>query len=162
MSYVLERIDAPATAYDASLLADLPLYGVPDTGAATAVESLLAAARRANALVVVSPGYHGGMSGMIKNALDHLEGLRDDPTPYLAGRAMGCIAVAEGPQAAVGTLQTLRATAHALRAWPTPMGVAICEDLSVDSGRLSPPPAVGRKLEALAGEVDEFMDRYVP
>jgi FMN reductase len=103
----------------------LPLYApeVPDRdpGAIRLVEEV----RRAHGLIVASPGYHGGMSGMVKNALDYLEDLRDDDPPYLDGRAVGCIAVANGWQATVSTLVSLRAVVHALRGWPTPMGAAV-------------------------------------
>jgi FMN reductase len=87
--------------------------------------SLIDKLRWANALVVASPGYHGSMSGMVKNALDYVEELRRDARPYCDGMAVGCIAVADGWQAAVTTLQSLRSTVHALRGWPTPLGAAV-------------------------------------
>lgn len=83
------------------------------------------AIRHADAVVIGSPGYHGTVSGLVKNALDYLEELRTDPRPYLDGRAVGLIAVAGGWQASVSTLGTLRQIAHALRGWPTPLGLAI-------------------------------------
>jgi len=85
----------------------------------------VAAVRAADALVISSPGYHGTVSGLVKNALDYLEELRTDRRPYLDGRAVGLIAVAGGWQASVGTLGTLRQVVHALRGWPTPLGLAI-------------------------------------
>jgi FMN reductase len=104
----------------------LPLY-TPDGRAARhpAAAALLGAVRRADALLVASPGYHGTVSGMVKNALDYLEELRGDDPPYLTGRPVGCIAVADGWQAAVSTLQTLRICVHALRGWPSPLGAAL-------------------------------------
>lgn len=104
----------------------LPLYA-PDSRAArpAAAAALLGAVRRADALLVASPGYHGTVSGTVKNALDYLEDLRDDDPPYLTGLPVGCIAVANGWQAAVSTLHTLRTCAHALRGWPSPMGAAL-------------------------------------
>jgi FMN reductase len=86
---------------------------------------LLDLVRRADGLIVASPGFHGGPSGLIKNALDHLEELRDDERPYLDGRAIGCIVCAAGWQATTTTLAALRQTVHALRGWPTPLGVTI-------------------------------------
>lgn len=80
---------------------------------------------RADGLIVASPGYHGGVSGLVKNALDLLEDLRGDEHPYLDGRAVGCIATAAGWQAAVTTLEALRAIVHALRGWPTPFGASL-------------------------------------
>jgi multimeric flavodoxin WrbA len=34
--------------------------------------------RRAHGIIVASPGYHGSMSGLVKNALDYAEDMRDD------------------------------------------------------------------------------------
>jgi multimeric flavodoxin WrbA len=51
--------------------------------------SLIDKLRWANALVVASPGYHGSMSGMVKNALDYVEELRRDARPYCDGMAVG-------------------------------------------------------------------------
>ncbi len=72
-----------------------------------------------------APGYHGGVSGLMKNALDHIEDLRTAPTAYLEGRAVGCIVTAAGWQATGTTLAALRSIVHALRGWPTPLGVTI-------------------------------------
>jgi FMN reductase len=95
------------------------------------------AVRNADALVISSPGYHGTISGLVKNALDYLEELRTDDRPYLDGRPVGLVAVASGWQAAVGTLGTLRQVVHALRGWPTPLGLAINGSVTHfdDSGR---------------------------
>jgi FMN reductase len=103
----------------------LPLYAPerPDRGPET--RALVEAIRGADGLVIVSPGYHGGVSGLIKNAIDYVEDLRDDRRPYLEGRAVGCVACASGWQAATTTLTALRSIIHALRGWPTPLGVAV-------------------------------------
>ena len=41
------------------------------------VERFLDAIRRADGIVICSPGYHGGVSGLVKNAIDWVEELRD-------------------------------------------------------------------------------------
>ena len=79
----------------------------------------------AHGVILGSPGYHGGVSGLMKNALDHIEDLRTAPTAYLEGRAVGCIVTAAGWQATGTTLAALRSIVHALRGWPTPLGVTI-------------------------------------
>jgi len=81
--------------------------------------------RRADGVILVSPGYHGTVSGLVKNALDYIEDLRDDERPYLDGRAVGTITSAMGWQAAVSTLTALRSIVHSLRGWPTPLGVPL-------------------------------------
>ncbi len=65
---------------------------------------LVSALRDADAVVVGSPGYHGAVSGLVKNALDYIEDLREDPRVYLDNTPWGCISCAYGWQAAVGTL----------------------------------------------------------
>ncbi len=50
--------------------------------------------RQCDGLIVATPAYHGTLSGLVKNALDYLEELRDDERPYLDGRAVGCIVCA--------------------------------------------------------------------
>lgn len=103
----------------------LPLYPSSEMDAHPGVAALLDAARRADGLILASPAYHGTMSGALKNALDYLQFLADDDPPYLDGRAIGVVATGVGTQAAVQTVNALRDVAHALRAWPTPLGVAI-------------------------------------
>lgn len=106
-------------------LARLPIYN-PSNAAPSEEQTLLAeAVREADGLIVASPGYHGSISGVIKNALDTLEMLRTDARPYLTDRAVGCIITADGWQAAGTTLTTLRSIVHALRGWPTPFGAAL-------------------------------------
>jgi len=105
---------------------DLPLYSSAHANH-PAVLHLLASARRADGLILASPAYHGSISGAVKNALDYLQFLSADDPPYLDGRAVGAVSTGLGTQAAVQTVDALRNVAHALRAWPTPIGVAIHE-----------------------------------
>jgi FMN reductase len=104
---------------------DLPMYSPHELDRTPKAAELVGALRDADAVVVASPGYHGSVSGLIKNALDYIEDLREDPRVYLDNTPWGCITCAYGWQAAVGTLGQLRSIGHALRAWPTPLGVAI-------------------------------------
>ena len=112
---------------------------------------------RSDGVIMSSPGYHGGLSGLIKNALDYAEDLRNAELPYLEGRAVGCIACASGWQATTTTLIALRSVVHALRGWPTPLGVAInsAEGLT-EPGADSADDAVQRQLETLGHQVVEF------
>jgi len=103
----------------------LPMYDINDPDRQPVVKDFIESVRQADGLILASPGYHGGMSGLFKNAMDYLEDLREDERPYLHNRAVGCISTAYGWQAAVATLQQLRQITHALRGWPTPMGGAI-------------------------------------
>lgn len=117
---------------------------------------LVTALREADGVLLVSPGYHGTVSGLVKNALDYVEDLRDEPRPYLEGRAVGCVALAQGWQAAVTTLTALRSIVHALRAWPTPLGAAVnSTDVGFDATGCSD-PQVEKTLRTIGEQVVEF------
>ncbi|RZS41326.1 FMN reductase [Herbihabitans rhizosphaerae] len=103
----------------------LPFYDPAVPERSDAACRLVEALRTADGVVLVSPGYHGTVSGLVKNALDYVEDLRADERVYLDGRAVGCVATASGWQASVTTLTALRQIVHALRGWPTPLGAAV-------------------------------------
>lgn len=115
---------AEVTVFGGEYLAGLPHYRsaahAKDDGA-----ELVEAVRSADGVLIAAPGYHGTISGLVKNALDYLEDLAKDERPYLDGRAVGLIATAYGDQATMSTMQTLRSIVHALRGWPTPMGATV-------------------------------------
>ncbi|ODU20716.1 MAG: FMN reductase [Sphingomonas sp. SCN 67-18] len=100
--------------YARGLLADLP-----------EARALVEAVRGADGLVIASPGYHGSVSGLVKNAIDFIEETARDDRVYLDGLPVGLIVTAHGWQAMGSTLATLRSIVHALRGWPTPLGAAI-------------------------------------
>lgn len=135
------------------LLADdleFPSYAPERGSLGPQADRLLDLVRRADGLIVASPGFHGGPSGLIKNALDHLEELREEKRPYLDGRAIGCIVCAAGWQATATTLAALRSTVHALRGWPTPLGVTIN---STPVGDVDPIAAAAPQLGMLVDQV---------
>lgn len=115
---------AEMTVFDGDYLLTLPFYGGPGHGAGDGA-GLVEAVRRADGVILATPGYHGTMSGLVKNAIDYLEDLSRDERPYLDGRAVGLIATAYGHQAAMSSLLSLRTIVHALRGWPTPFGAAV-------------------------------------
>lgn len=135
---------------------DLPAYVAESPSKNEKVTRLVEALNGAHGVIVSSPGYHGSISGMVKNALDYAEGLRDNKFPYLEGRAVGLIACAQGWQAAVATLATMRQIVHALRGWPTPMGVAFNTTVSVFGDGDVPEPNLARQIDIMASQVLEF------
>lgn len=140
---------------------DLPMYAPHELERTPRALDLVKSLRDADAVVVGSPGYHGAVSGLVKNALDYIEDLREDPRVYLDNTPWGCISCAYGWQAAVGTLTQLRSIGHALRAWPTPLGVAInsADPIWDPSGELADTDqgkAVANQLELLATQVLAF------
>lgn len=104
---------------------ELPLYNPSDPNRTPAAMRLIEALRRADGVVISSPSYHGGISGLVKNALDYVEDLRDDERPYLDEVPVGVISCGGGWQGASSALANLRAIVHALRGWPTPFGAVI-------------------------------------
>ncbi|WAB98054.1 NAD(P)H-dependent oxidoreductase [Pseudomonas putida] len=106
-------------------LAALPAFN-PEASERTAEQlALVEAVRQADGIIIATPGYHGGVSGLVKNALDLLEDLRSDTRIYFDGRAVGCIVTAAGWQGCNTTLGALRSIVHAMRGWPTPLGVTL-------------------------------------
>lgn len=137
-------------------LAGLPIYSPTDDRRGPRTAELIEQARRADGLIVASPGYHASISGLVKNALDYLEDLREDDRPYLTGRAVGCIATGAGWQATVSTLAALRAIVHSLRGWPTPLGATINT-----TGSAGPDDERSRfQLATVGSEVVEFTHRW--
>lgn len=103
----------------------LPMYGSESSEGSPVVRRLIAALRRADGIIIATPCYHGSVSGLLKNALDYVEDMAQDAQPYFDGRAVGLIVCGSGWQTTAITLSALRSIVHALRGWPTPMGVAI-------------------------------------
>lgn len=111
--------------FDGDFLSGLPIYN-PETPERTAAEAeIVATVREADALIIASPGYHGGIAGMVKNAIDLLEDTAKDERVYFDRLPVGLIVTAYGWQATGSTLAALRSVVHAMRGWPTPIGVAV-------------------------------------
>ena len=106
-------------------MARLPLYDPRSAARTRHEQDFVEAVRGASALIIASPGYHGSISGVVKNALDLLEETAKDTRPYLADMPVGLIATAYGWQATGSTIAALRSIVHALRGWPTPFAAAI-------------------------------------
>lgn len=159
LRYALSRTAAQGALTDLFVgeALDLPAY-VPEAPAQSdKVSRLVEALGSAHGVIISSPGYHGSLSGMVKNALDYAEGLRDNTFPYLEGRAVGLIACAQGWQAAGTTLAALRSIIHSLRGWPTPMGVAFNTGVpAFDDGDAPIDSALARQIDIFAGQVLEF------
>lgn len=120
-----EALGAATRMFDGPSLSALPMFN-PESAERTAEErALVDAVRTADGLIIGSPGYHGSVSGMIKNAIDLLEDTRADPRVYFDGLPVGLAVSAAGWQAGGVTLAAMRAIVHAMRGWPTPLGIMI-------------------------------------
>jgi FMN reductase len=117
----------------------------------------LESVRSADAVIIGSPGYHGTISGLVKNALDYIEELRKDERSYFSGLPVGCVSVAHSWPAAVNTLGTLRGITHSLRGWPTSMGLAInVTDFEIKGGSRIWSPEVLRQAELVGEQMASF------
>jgi FMN reductase len=134
----------------------LPHYLTSGTHNSQIGIELVAAVRRADGLLIASPGYHGSVSGLVKNAIDYLEETARDDRIYLDGVPVGLIATAYGWQATGSTLATLRAIVHALRGWPTPLGAAINSSGGIFRDGVCTDARTTEQLQVVGRQVYEF------
>ncbi len=138
-------------------MARLPLYDPRATSRTADEQAFVDAVRQASAVIIASPGYHGSISGVVKNALDLLEETAKDERPYLADMPVGLIATAYGWQATGSTIAALRSIVHALRGWPTPFAAAINTQVTkFDAGGGASDPAVVEQLGLVGRQVARF------
>ncbi len=138
-------------------MARLPLYNPRATVRTDDERAFVDAVRDASAMIIASPGYHGSISGVVKNALDLLQETARDERPYLADMPVGLITTAHGWQATGSTIAALRSIVHALRGWPTPFAAAInVRSTNFDDDGGCSDPAVHEQLSLIGRQVARF------
>lgn len=128
VSAVLEQaaiLGARTQLFNGAALAALPHFAPENHDRTMQQTEFVEAIRAADGIVIATPAYHGGISGLVKNAIDLLEDLRQDERSYFDGRAVGLIVTAAGWQACGVTLTSMRGIVHAMRGWPTPQGISV-------------------------------------
>jgi NAD(P)H-dependent FMN reductase len=90
-----------------------------ESGYPTDVFKLREDVRAAQGIILATPEYHGGYSGVLKNALD-LMGFEE-----FEGKMLGLVGVSGGGMGAFGALNNLRAVGRALHAWVIPEQASI-------------------------------------
>ncbi len=102
-------------------LIDLRDYGLifcdgkeDESGYPPGVGKLRREVRAAEGIILATPEYHGGFSGVLKNALD-LMGFDE-----FEGKMVGLVGVSGGRMGAVDALNTLRNIGRTLHAWVVP------------------------------------------
>src|SRR5919201_5921765 len=104
---ICEGEGATTRCFAGAELSALPHYA-PESGDRTEESLLLLKEiRAADGMIIASPGYHGSVSGLVKNALDYTEDLREDTRCYLTGVPIGLIATGAGWQGTVTALESL-------------------------------------------------------
>jgi FMN reductase len=144
------------TMFDGAALTALPHYAYGAVESCEQGKRLVAAIRGAHGLVIASPGYHGSISGLVKNAIDYVEETSKDTRVYLDGLPVGLIVTAYGWQATGSTLATMRSIVHALRGWPTPLGAAIRAVSGMFKDGSCSDPGATMQLELVGKQVVEF------
>jgi FMN reductase len=120
LAVVLEAAEAAGAEVDWLDLDGLPFCdGRPPEAYGPRVDAHRAAVQAADALLIGSPEYHGGMSGLLKNALDLLDA--DDAR----GKVVALVATARGDAGAMNTLNHLRQVARWVDAWVLPGQVSV-------------------------------------
>jgi FMN reductase len=138
-------------------MARLPLYDPRPVDRTPEERDFVDCVRAASAVIIASPGYHGSISGVVKNALDLLEETSRDQRPYLTDMPVGLIATAFGWQATGSTIAALRSIVHALRGWPTPFAAAInTQAVTFDEDGGASDPAVVEQLTRVGQQVARF------
>ena len=151
-----EKAGARTEMFGGEALAKLPHYMTPGFRESLEGKALVSAVRSADGLIIASPGYHGSISGLVKNAIDYVEETAKDERVYLDGIPVGLIATAYGWQATGSTLATLRSIVHALRAWPTPLGAAINSSGGIFKDGACTDEGAARQLALVGRQVHEF------
>ena len=155
---ICEKEGATTAVFTGQQLATLPMYAPELPDRTDVARALIEELRKAHGVIVASPGYHGTIAGIVKNALDYTEDLREDERVYFSGMAVGCIVTGLGWQGVVTTLEHLRAMVHALRGWPTPLGAALNTSTPLFAPDGDPTDERARfQLETVAQEVMQFV-----
>lgn len=164
MNLVLEFLASRGHKTSSLLLSDLKLPGFESCDKLEDyppnVHHFLSEVRLAHGLIFSTPVYHGTLSGGMKNALDFLEYLADDPQPYLTGKVIGLISTSGG-QPGVNAINTMDYVSRALHAWVCPTAVAIPQSNRQfePDGRLKDPGLLAR-LHQMALELEFAVTRF--
>ena len=151
-----EQAGASVTLIDGAFMSALPHYAPGVTEGCEKARELVAAFRAADGVILASPGYHGSISGLVKNAIDYTEEIARDERVYFDDLPIGLIVTAYGWQATGSTLATMRSIVHALRGWPTPLGAGIKVEKGMFADGGCTDPAASQQLRTVGRQVVEF------
>jgi len=102
---------------------DVPLFS-PSKQPSAACYKMVDVFTQADAHIWLTPLYHGGMTGAMKNCLDWLELSAKNEKPYLTDKKVGLVCWAAGAQAMQG-INNMDAVAKALRGWTLPYSLPV-------------------------------------
>lgn len=129
--------------------AHIPFFELRKDHPGPEVEAMVDAFLQSDLQVWLTPLYHGGMTGAMKNCLDWLELTSRNEKPYLTDKVVGLVCWADGGQAMQG-INAMDAVAKALRAWVIPYSVPLVKgQLYADAHRRELSEEHTRKLDRL-------------
>lgn len=142
MRYLMEQLDKQGVDYNTFDISqnDIPFLKLPLTNLPESVQKMSQMMTEADAHIWLSPLYHGGIPGIMKNCIDWLEITANNPKPYLTDKIIGLICWAEGIQAMQG-INAMDSIVSSLRAWSLPYSLPVVRrELSneFDSDSISP------------------------
>jgi NAD(P)H-dependent FMN reductase len=105
----------------------LALYNPDTTHDMTGYAELQARVHRADVILLGSPDYHGGISGALKNFLDHF-------WHEFAGKLFATIIASH--EKGLTAIDQLRTVARQCYAWTLPYGVSLAEKVDVKDGQI--------------------------
>ena len=102
-------------------------------------------------MVVGTPEYHGGLSGVLKHTLD-LMGFKE-----FEGKMLGLVGISGGKMGATNSLNSLRTVGRSLHAWVVPEQVSLPEAwrLFDHAGKLKD-PEIAERLKEVGRQVARF------
>jgi FMN reductase len=105
----------------------------------------------ADGIILATPEYHGGYSGVLKNAIDLMGGRQ------FKGKITGLLGISGGAMGALGAMNGLREVCRSLHAWVIPEQVAIAEASNAfdEAGNLKD-VELARRLKELGHQVARF------
>jgi len=115
------------------------------------VEKLRSLVREAHGIILGTPEYHGGISGVLKNAID-LMGFTE-----FEGKMLGLLGVSGGQLGALNALNSLRTIGRNLHAWVLPQQVSLPEAWKAfdENGKLKS-AAIEKRIKEVGKLITEF------
>ena len=129
---VLDFEKEPLALYNPDAAHELPGYA-----------ELQARVQRADVIVLGSPDYHGGISGAMKNFLDHF-------WHEFAGKLFAAIVASH--EKGLTAIDQLRTVARQCYAWTLPYGVSLTDNIDVKNGEIAS-DALKQRLEMLVRDL---------
>lgn len=147
-----------ANRYHATLIdlkeEDIPLFnGEPEQSELPQIKQLKRIMKEADAVVLTSPEYHGGMSGALKNALDFLG------SEHFSNKPVALLAVAGGGKGGINALNNMRIVSRGLYANAIPKQLVLdphCFDYDQNTVKAE----TANQIDALMRELTMYVKLY--